>query len=77
MKKLLDKNNPENTVVRVVLRGPDKKEYECVGVLVREKKNMVRVSFNAIDDVVKDYLDIEKKDILSIDTVETSEISKM
>ncbi len=77
MKKLLDENNPENTVVHVVLRASDNEEYECVGVLMREEKDLIRVVFTAKNDKVVDYLDIKRSDILSIDIVDPLDIVKM
>jgi len=77
MKKLLDENNPENTLVRVVLRGDDNEEYECVGVLFKEEEDMVRVVFNAKDDKVVDYLDIKRSDIISINVLDPSKIEEL
>ncbi len=75
-KNFLDKNNPENIIVHVVLRATGK-EYECVGVLMSETENMIRVSFNAKDDKVKDYLDIKKSDVVSLNILKTSDIVKL
>lgn len=77
MKKLLDENNSENTVVHVILRGSDNEEYECAGVLIKEDEATIRVAFNAINDKVKDYLDIKKSDIISINTLNSSDIEKL
>lgn len=76
-KKLLDKNNPENTIVRVVLRASNNEEYECVGALMREEEEIIRVAFNAKDDEVVDFLDIKRSEIVSIDIVEPLEIEKL
>lgn len=76
-KKLLDKNNPENTIVRVVLRASDNEEYECVGALMREEEETIRVAFNAKDDEVVDFLDIKRSEIVSIDIVDPSETEKL
>lgn len=77
MKKLLDENNSENTVVHVVLRGSDNEEYECVGVLVSEGLGIIRVGFSAKDDRVVDFLDIKRSDIVSVDLVDSSEIESL
>jgi len=77
MKKLLDENNPENTVVHVVLRTSDNEEYECVGVLMKEEGDTIEIAFNAKNDVVIDDVKIKKTDILSIDIVDPLDIVKM
>jgi len=77
MKKLLDENNPENTVVRVVFRGRFNEEYECAGVLMREEDDLIRVAFNAKDDKVIDFLDIKRSEIVSIDISDPSKIEKL
>lgn len=77
MKKLLDENNPENTVVHIILRASDNEEYECVGVLMREEEDFIRVVFTAKNDKVVDYLDIKRSDIISIGILDPLDIVKM
>lgn len=77
MEKLLNNNNPKNTVVRIILLGDDNEKYECVGVLTKETASMIRVSFNAKNDVVMDYLDIKRKEIISIDILNENEVIKI
>lgn len=74
MKKFLSEHNSENIIVNVILRGSDNAEYECSGVLMREEDDMVRIGFNAVNDKVRDYLDINRSDILSIEAVDPSKI---
>ena len=76
-KKILSKDNPSNTFVHVVLRDRDNNRYDCVGVLVREDDDMIRVTFTAKDDTVVDYLDINRSEILSMDIVDSSKIEKI
>ncbi len=76
-KKILDKNNSENSIIHVVLRADDNKEYECVGVLMKEEKDTIYIAFNAKNDEVKDYLPIKKVDIISINIVDDSEIKEL
>lgn len=79
-KKLCEENTLENTVVHIVFvspKYPELGEYECVGALVRDEKDMVRVCFNAKNNVVEDYLDIQRADIVSIDIVDPSEIEEL
>lgn len=75
--KLLDKTNPENTIVRVVFRGKFNEEYECAGVLMIEKEGLIRVAFGAKNDIVVDYVDIKRKDIVSITIVNPSDVKKL
>lgn len=77
IKKLLDENNPENTIVHVVLRASDNEEYECVGALMREEEETIRVAFNAKNDEVVDFLDIKRSEIVSIDVVDPSKIEEL
>ena len=77
IKKILDKNNSKNTIVKVIFKGHFKEEYEGVGVLIREEKNSIRVAFNAKNNEIKDYLDIKRLDIISIDILDESKIKKI
>jgi len=76
-KKLLNKNNPENTIARVVFHNSFNEEYECAGVLMREKKDLIRVAFGAKNDKMVDYLDIKRSDIKSIDIINSSNIKRL
>lgn len=77
IKKLLDENNPENTVAHVVLHGDDNEEYECIGVLVRDEDDMIRVAFTAKDDQIVDYLDINRSEVVSINVVDPLKIEEL
>jgi len=77
MKKLLDKNNSENTIVKVIFRGDFNEEYECVGVLIKDEKHMIRVAFNSKNDKVVDYVDIKRKNIKKIDVVNSLDIEQL
>lgn len=76
-KKLLDPNNPENTIVRVVFRGSAGDEYECAGVLVREERDVIRVAFNAVNDDVVDFLDINREDLIDMQVVDPVQIAEI
>jgi len=78
MQRLLDKNNPENTVVCVVMRVEEDNdtEYECVGVLMEEDEDMIRVAFNAKNDKVVDDLKINRSNIIGIQIIDPSTIKK-
>lgn len=77
MKELLNKNNSENTIVHIVFRGKFNEEYECVGVLMKEKKDLIRVAFGAKNDKVVDYLDIKRSDIIRINILDSSDIKNL
>lgn len=77
MKRLLNENDSENTIIKVVFFGSDKKKYECVGVLMKDEKNLIKVAFNAIGGVVVDYLDIKRKDIIKIKILDSSKIKSI
>lgn len=79
-KKLRNENKLENIIVHIVFvssKHPELGEYECVGALVMDEKDMIRVCFNAKNDQVVDYLDIKRADIVSIDVVDASKIEKL
>jgi hypothetical protein len=76
MKKLLNGNNPENTAIHVTFNGKFNEEYECVGVLVREEKDFIRVAFSAKDDKVTDYVDIKRSDIIGTNLIDLSELKE-
>ncbi|MCG2695185.1 hypothetical protein L6261_03855 [Candidatus Parcubacteria bacterium] len=79
MKKKFQKNNSENEVVKIILYSDTnrKKKYECVGVLLKEDDKMLRIGFNAVENVVKDYLDIDKKNMISMEKIEQKEIKHL
>lgn len=60
--------------IKVRFKAEDKGEYECVGVFIHNKGELMRIGFNAVDNVVKDYLDIQKKDISEITRIKSREI---
>ena len=74
MKRILNEDSRENTLVHVVMRGSDGEEYECVGVLMREDEDTIRIAFNAKDDVVVDYYDIQKRDVISIEVIDVPKL---
>jgi len=79
-KKLCDKNNQESTVVHVVFtspKDPKRDDYECVGALVMDEKDMVRVAFSTKNDAVEEYIDIQRVDIISIDIVDPSKMEQL
>lgn len=44
----------------------DNQKFMCVGVLMKESAEMIRVGFNARGSVVIDFLDIENQNIENI-----------
>lgn len=79
MKKLLLKNKNSNTVVKVLMYSEKKqnKEYECVGVITKEDEVSIRIAFTAKKNVVVDYIDVKKTNIISIKVIKTKDIIKI
>lgn len=80
IKKLRNENNPENIIAHIVFvssKHPELGEYECVGTLIRDEEDLVRVCFNAKNDQVVDYLDIHRVDIISIDIIDPAQIERL
>jgi hypothetical protein len=44
---------------------------------MKEGEDEIKVGFNAIDDVVKDYLDIKREEIVHIEELDPKEIKKI
>ncbi len=71
-----DRNDTENnTVVELLIQGSDGNQYKCVGVFMWEKDSICRIGFNAKNDEVIDFLDLNKEEILEMRKVEDSEIT--
>ena len=64
----------ENAIVYVKMWGEDGNEYECVGILMKDESQYIRIAFNAHNDVAKDDLVIQKKDIIHIRILTPKEI---
>lgn len=73
MKKLLKENKEENTIVRAMIRIKEE-SYECVGVLVKEEKENLRIAFTAKEGTVKDHIDLKRKEVVSIEVIEPEKI---
>lgn len=54
----------KNEIVYLKIKGSDGKFYECVGVIMHEDKEKIRIAFNAHNDVAEDYIEILKVDIV-------------
>ncbi len=76
-KKILKDDFMENILVHVVLCDYNKEEYECIGVLIKEDTDTIRVAFNAKEDNVIDYLDIKKINIVNIDIIDNLSIKEI
>ena len=78
-KNNLKKEREENQIVEIILHDDSDtiKKYKCVGVLMKENEKTLRIGFNAVENVVKDYLDIKKKNIVDIKTINPKEISSL
>ncbi len=78
-KKLLNEDSFENTFVHVVMHEEKGgiAEYECVGVLMEENENIIRLAFNAKNDKVVDDLKINRSDIVSIEILDSSTMENL
>lgn len=63
----------QNTIVYIKMSAEDGCVYECVGALMEDTSAYVKIAFNAHNDVVKDNVIIEKKDILEFKIVDMVE----
>jgi hypothetical protein len=63
-----------NTVVTVIMKGESGGIFTCIGVLLNDEVDTVRIAFNAVADSAEDYIDLARKDILEMRTVDKSEI---
>ena len=77
MTKLPQTTQTENTIVHVTFTGADRVEYECVGVLIRDEAELIRVAFNAVHDHVRDFLDITRTDIISMQVVDPAQVEEI
>ncbi len=64
----------ENELIRLKIKRDDGKLYECIGVLLREDAEKIRVAFNARNDVVIDYIDVSKIDIVRREKIDMSSV---
>ena len=63
--KMIDR--AKNNIMVHIVFNVNKKACECVGAIVKISDTEVRVSFNTIDDMVRDSITIQRTDILSIE----------
>ena len=75
--KLFPNKSKNNIIVKVDFWSNNKNQYECVGVLMNETDKKIRIGFNAKNDVVEDYLDINTKNIINIRKISKKEIRKI
>lgn len=71
---LNNNTHSDNVVVEIMFTGPDGLQYICAGVLLRKSETEIRVGFNAIEDEVRDWLDINTSHIDSIREVPETDI---
>lgn len=69
MKRKITNKKSENTFVHIVMHGDDNKKYECAGALIKKGPESLRIAFSSKNNVVVDYIDIKKENIIKIDVV--------
>lgn len=77
IKKYYPQNKKTDTVVEVCFLSPKKEKHICVGVLIKESEESVRIGFNAKNNKLVDFIDIYNKNILDIKELYNKEITKL
>jgi hypothetical protein len=77
IKKYYPQNKKTNIVVETCFLSPKKEKHMCVGVLINESEESVRIGFNAKDEKLVDFLDISNKNIVDIRELSKKEIIKL
>jgi len=67
-------NKNKNSVAEIFFRASDGLTYQCAGVLLHVTDKKIRVAFNAIDNIARDYIDIAKKDVIRMRELAEQEI---
>ena len=75
-KKNRSSKKDDNIVAEVTFMH-DGNPYQCVGVVMHNTDKKIEIAFNAINDVVKDRLNIKKKDVVKIDFIDPSKIKHL
>lgn len=78
---LITKLNPhkrkQNIIVEVSFLSSKKMKFKCAGVLIKETDECIRVGFNAKDNQLVDFLDIDNKDLISVNEIPSAEIGML
>lgn len=83
MNKIIPKFYPEkyndNLIIEVIIKSSNEDIFKCVGVLIKEYNNGLRLGFNARNNEVLDYLDIipeteDVKEIVDVRLLSNTEI---
>ena len=79
IKKLLKSQeiSSDNLIIRIIFIAEDENVYEAVGVLVKGEEKKIRIGFNAKNDVVVDFLDIDIENILKIEKISLNKIKTL
>lgn len=77
IKKYYPQNKKTNIVVEVCFLSPKKEKHMCVGVLINESEESVRIGFNAKNDKLVDFIDIPNKNIIDMKELHSQEITKL
>lgn len=72
-----DNTQEQNIIVYVKTQADDGLMYECVGVLMEDTNEYIRIAFNAHNDVVKDEVILQKTEILEYEVLDTKDIKTL
>ena len=72
--KFSPENKKNNIVIELTVLDADKNKYKCIGVLMKEDDKALRIGFNAMNNTVVDYLDIETEQIVDIKLINPKDI---
>jgi len=74
IKKLYPHERGQNIIVEVTFLSSTKDIFKCAGVLIKETDECIRVGFNAKDNQLVDFLDIDNKDLINVKEIPNDEI---
>jgi len=74
-KKKIESEN--NVIVYIKMFEEGSIEYECVGVLMEDEEDYVRVAFSSQNNTVKDDLIIKRDKIIEIKVIDEDKINKI
>ena len=74
--KFYPEKHKKNIIVEVDFTL-DNQKFKCVGVLLREDEEKIRVGFNAKNDEVIDFLDIKYTNLIEIKKIKNNLIKKI
>lgn len=78
MKKITPTNHADddnNEVIEISTITKDNQSYYCVGALVEENSDVLKIAFSARNNTIHDYIEIKKKNIKNIRFIKDEDIN--